>query len=98
MLESVYASLSHPYTPLAKFAYDSVMTFATLLNKTLTILENGNVDEMECQNQNGTAVRLERFTFENDLMGCVFLSVLRNLTLEGLTVNLLIIATVEYSY
>ena len=87
MLESVYATSPYPYTSLAKYAYDSVLTFATLLDRTLTILESGDVGGMGCQNETGTAAPLESFEFGNDLMGCIFLSILRNLTLDGLTVR-----------
>ena len=87
MLEHAYETSSQPYTPLANFAYDSVMTLAALLNGTLSVLESEGVEETGCLDRNGTAVRPEDFTFENDLMGCVFLTVLRNLSLNGLTVR-----------
>lgn len=84
MLANAYRASSHPYTPLADYAFDSVMALAHLLNGTLDVLENGNVEEdTGCQNQNGTAVPLEEFSFDNDLMGCLFLAVLRNLSFDG---------------
>lgn len=86
MLERVYKTSSVPYTSLAKFAYDSVITLATLLNRTLTIIENGNIQDTGCQNRNGNGVRLEDFSYHNDLMGCLFFSVRRNLSLDGILV------------
>lgn len=87
MFASLYRSSNVPYTHLAEFAYDSVLTLAVLLNKTLTIIENGNVHDTGCQNRNGTGVRLEEFGYDNDLMGCLFLSVLRNLSFDGILVG-----------
>ena len=92
MLASAYRATSHPYTPLADYAFDSVMTLAYVLNGTLDVLENWNVEEdTGCRDQNGTAVPLEEFSFDNDLMGCIFLAVLRNLSFDGSVVRRLII-------
>lgn len=81
MLANFYSSSS-----LAAFAYDSILTFAMLLNRTVTVIENGNVDDFECRNKNGTGVHLEEFEYENDLMGCLFLNVLKNLSFDGISV------------
>ena len=74
----------HRSSPLSAFAYDSILTLAMLLNRTLAVIDNGNVD---CQNRNGTRVRLEDFGYDNDLMGCVFLNVLRSLSFKGTSVR-----------
>ena len=84
MLLNAYQSTNTPYTPLAEFAYDAVLTLAVMLNRTLEILESGNVDETGCQDLNRTlnASSLADFDYDSDLMGCLFLHSLRNLNLD----------------
>lgn len=78
-----YQSSNTPYTPLAEFAYDSVLTLAAMLNRTLEILESGNVEETGCHNRTiNVSYSLADFDYDSDLMGCLFLSSLRNLTLD----------------
>jgi hypothetical protein len=62
-----------------------VLTLATLLNRTLTIVENGDIiHNTKCLSRNGTGVvELEDFSYDNDVMGCLFLDALRNLSFKG---------------
>ena len=88
MLTSVYSSSSHPFTPLAKFVYDSVMTLAIALNKTAEMhRSNQSLEQTDCQNKSGIFTSLENFSFDNDLMGCILLYNLRNTEFDGLTVS-----------
>lgn len=54
-------------------------------------------EDTGCQDRNGTLVPLEEFSFDNDLMGCVFLAVLRNLSFDGSVVRKLCVPKVVYS-
>ncbi len=87
MLTSVYETSPFLLSPLASFAYDSVLSLAVMLNKTLEIVESGMVEPTGCQDRNGMLTSLENFTFDNDLMGCIFLNSLMNANFTGLTVS-----------
>ena len=84
-----YQSSNTPYTPLAEFAYDSVLTLAAMLNRTLEIMGSGNVEETGCQYLNRTldVSSLAGIDSNDDFMGCLLRNVLRNLSVEGLTVQ-----------
>ena len=87
---NAYQSTNTPFTSLAEFAYDSVLTLAAMLDRTLAILESGNMEETGCQDLNRTlniSSLMAGIGSNCDLMGCLFLNVLRNLSVEGLTVQ-----------
>ncbi len=73
--------------------YDGLWALAFALNRTMTMVNSGNIDGTRCQNASGSLVPLHNFTYSNELMGCLIQWSLHETNFSGLTVSLRTILT-----
>eukprot|EP00731_Ephydatia_muelleri_P020681 Em0013g408a len=52
-------------------AYDAVWILAAALNRTMVMVESGNINGTGCENITGSLVPLEQFQYSNEKLGCL---------------------------
>ena len=67
--------------------YDGLWALAFALNRTMTMVNSGNIDGTMCHNASGSMVPLHQFTYSNELMGCLIQWSLQATNFSGLTVS-----------
>ena len=67
--------------------YDGLWALAFALNRTMTMVNSGNINGTRCQNASGSLVPLEQFTYNNQLMGCLIQWSLQETNFSGLSVS-----------
>ena len=69
--------------------YDAIWILALALNKTLSMVEEGNssVIETDCKNATGSLVPLEEFNYSNEMMGCLIQWNLQRTNFSGVSVS-----------
>ena len=81
---------SQEYLPTiaGSLAYDAVWTLALGLNRTLDMIERGDIDETGCEEKGleGDIVSLHEFNYTNGLMGCVMRWSLEQTNFKGVSV------------
>ena len=66
--------------------YDGLWALAFALNRTMTMVNNEDIDRTGCQNASGSLVSLHQFTYKNKMMGCLIQWSLQQTNFSGLTV------------
>ena len=75
-------------TVKAALGFDAVWALAIALNKTVAMVQSGNVSETGCEGKTeGDLVPLEQFNYSNGLMGCVIQWNLQNTDFQGTSVS-----------
>ena len=67
--------------------YDGLWALAFALNRTMTMINNRDINKTGCQNASGSLVSLHQFTYGNELMGCLIQWSLQETNFSGLTVS-----------
>jgi hypothetical protein len=67
--------------------YDGLWALAFALNRTMTMVNTGDINQTRCQNASGSPVPLNQFTYSNELMGCLIQWSLQATNFSGLTVS-----------
>ena len=67
-------------------AYDVLWALAFALNRTMTMVESGDINGTDCQEAHGSLVPLHEFTYENEMMGCLIKWSLHQTNFSGVTV------------
>ena len=88
--EEEYYNRSKPvdYNPFTHAMYDVLWALAFALNRTMTIVDSGDINVTGCQNAYGPLVPLHEFTYRNEMMGCLIQWSLQWTNFSGLTVCL----------
>ena len=68
--------------------YDALWALAFALNRTMTMVDSGDISVTGCQNAYGSLVPLHEFTYRNEMMGCLIQWSLQWTNFSGLTVCL----------
>ena len=68
--------------------YDDLWGFALALNTTMSMISNGDISQTDCRDLPGGLVPLEHFTYNNSMMGCLFIWHLRRTNFSGVSVCL----------
>ena len=74
---------------LAGVMYDVIWVLALSLNKTMTMINSGNINETNCENVSGSLVPLEHFNYTNEKIGCVIQWNLQRTNFNGVSVSVL---------
>ena len=67
--------------------YDGLWALAFALNRTMAMVNSGDINGTTCQNASGSLVPLHQFTYSNELMGCLIQWSLQVTNFSGLTVS-----------
>ena len=67
--------------------YDGLWALAFALNRTMAMVNSGDISGTTCQNASGLLVPLHQFTYSNELMGCLIQWSLQVTNFSGLTVS-----------
>ena len=69
--------------------YDAIWMLALALNKTLSMVAAGNssITEAGCENATGSLVRLEEFSYSNEMMGCLIQWNIQQTNFSGVSVS-----------
>ena len=67
--------------------YDGLWALAFALNRTMTMVNSGDIEDTRCQNVSGSLVPLHEFTYSNEMMGCLIQWSLQQTNFSGLTVS-----------
>ena len=67
--------------------YDGLWALGFALNRTMTMVNSGDISQTICQNASGSLVPLHQFTYSNELMGCLIQWSLQATNFSGLTVR-----------
>ena len=67
--------------------YDALWALAMALNGTMTMVNDSNISETGCEAMNGSLVPLEKFTYDNALMGCLIQWNLQRTNFFGVSVR-----------
>ena len=73
--------------------YDGLWALAFALNRTMSMVNSGDVNGTSCQNASGSLVPLHQFTYDNELMGCLIQWSLQETNFSGLTVRTITVYT-----
>ena len=66
--------------------YDAIWILALALNKTLSMVEEGN-SKTDCANATGSLVPLGEFDYSNEMMGCLIQWNLQRTNFSGVSVS-----------
>ena len=66
--------------------YDALWALAKALNETMTMINTSDISSTGCEAENGSLVPLEKFTYDNALMGCLIQWNLQRTNLFGVSV------------
>ena len=66
--------------------YDALWALAFALNRTMTMVNSGDINETGCQDAYGSLVALHEFSYKNAMMGCLIQWNLQQTNFLGLTV------------
>ena len=72
--------------------YDGLWALGFALNRTMAMVNSGDISQTICQNVPGSLVPLDQFTYSNELMGCLIQWSLQVTNFSGLTVRSIFIA------
>ena len=72
---------------LAGVMYDVIWVLALSLNKTMTMINSGDINETNCENVSGSLVALEHFNYTNEKIGCVIQWNLQRTNFNGVSVS-----------
>ena len=67
--------------------YDVIWVLALALNNTMTMVENDDISQTDCNNASGSLVPLEKFNYTNEKMGCVIQWNLQQTNFSGVSVS-----------
>ena len=76
------------YNSFAHGLYDVLWALAFALNRTMTMVDSGDINGTGCQNASGSLVHLHEFDYRNEMMGCLIQWSLHQTNFSGLTVCL----------
>ena len=67
--------------------YDGLWALGFALNRTMAMVNSGDISQTRCQNASGSLMPLENFTYSNERMGCLIQWSLQATNFSGLTVR-----------
>ena len=67
--------------------YDAFWVLALALNNTNAMVESANISGTGCENVTGSLVKLENFTYGNEMMGCLIQWNLQMTDFSGVSVS-----------
>ena len=68
--------------------YDALWALAFALNRTMTMVESGDIGGTDCLGARGSLVPLHEFAYRNEMMGCLIQWNLQRTNFTGVTVHL----------
>ena len=75
------------HTFLSALAYDAVCVIAMALNRTMNMIDNGDISGTGCEDLEGALVDLDQFSYSNAKMGCLIRYSLENTDFRGISVS-----------
>ena len=83
-------AISGGYNPITHSSrmYDALWALAFALNRTMTMVDSGDINGTGCQNASGSLVHLHEFDYRNEMLGCLIQWSLHQTNFSGLTVCL----------
>ena len=67
--------------------YDVIWVLALALNKTMTMINSGDISATNCGNIPGSLVPLEQFNYSNERVGCLIQWNLQQTSFYGVSVS-----------
>ena len=67
--------------------FDALWVLALALDNTMSMVNNRDIGQTNCENVSGTLVNLETFNYKNAKMGCIIRWNLNNTNFSGVSVS-----------